>query len=240
MTVSKCCETISSMSLMVYNQRTVGNETNVREQFRDLHQWIEYFNHPSRDLPQNLLQKTIIHCVMDWPSATCFLKVSDLVLIFHYSELDALLDEHQAKMSKEKRFICVQDVLMIFLSLARLQVSVLTLLNSVKHLQNLMKLLPNHIMVWQKIYFKLISDIIVNDYATKKILKSWCTFKNIILFIFYSSVYPLISSTKVVPWPELEQYALIKYLLPRILYILIEKCRSSTQSIDSSLQGSSF
>ena len=59
-----------------------------------------------------------------------------------------------------------------------------------------MKLLPNHIMVWQKFCFKLMSDIIVKDYTTKKILKSHYIFKNFISFIFNKSVYTLISSTK--------------------------------------------
>ena len=44
----------------------------------------------------------------------------------------------------------------------------------------------------------------VNDFATKKILKSQYIFKNFILFIFNWSVYPLISSTKSGPLPELE------------------------------------
>ena len=43
-------------------------------------------------------------------------------------------------------------------------------LYQIKLLQNLMKLLPNHVMEWLKIYsnYELISDIIVNDNASKK------------------------------------------------------------------------
>ena len=91
------------------------------------------------------------------------------------------------------------------LTLAELHVLVLTsIVKLIKLLQNLMKLLPNHIMVWWKFYHKLISDIIVNDCTTKKILKSQYIFKNFIYFIFNWSVYPLISSTKSGPQPELE------------------------------------
>ena len=65
----------------------------------------------------------------------------------------------------------------VALTLAELHVCVLTsFIKLIKLLQNLMKLLPNHIMV----YYKLISDIIVNDCTTKKILKSQYIFKNFI------------------------------------------------------------
>ena len=67
-----------------------------------------------------------------------------------------------------------------------------------------MKLLPNHIMVWYKFYYKLISDIIVNDCTTKKILKSQYTIKTLFYIIFNWSVYPIISSTKSGPQPELD------------------------------------
>ena len=53
-----------------------------------------------------------------------------------------------------------------------------------------MKLLPNHMMVWEKIYYKLISDIIINDYTSQ--LENF----KIIYFIFNWFVYPLISCTK--------------------------------------------
>ena len=56
--------------------------------------------------------------------------------------------------------------------------------------QNLMKLLPNHIMVSWKLYYKLISDIIVNDCKTKKILKFQYIFKNFILFYIQSISLP--------------------------------------------------
>ena len=39
---------------------------------------------------------------------------------------------------------------------------------------------PYHALI--EIYYKLISDIIVNDYTTKKILKSQYKFKNFVLF----------------------------------------------------------
>ena len=69
------------------------------------------------------------------------------------------------------------------LTLAELHVLVLTsFIKLIKLLRNLMKLLPIHIMIWQKLYYKLISDIIVNDCTRNKILKSQYIFKNFILF----------------------------------------------------------
>ena len=77
------------------------------------------------------------------------------------------------------------------LTLAELHVSVLrSFIRLIKLLQNLMKLLLNYIMVWLKFYNNLISDIIVNEYTTKRILKSQYIFKNFIYFIFNWSVYP--------------------------------------------------
>ena len=49
-----------------------------------------------------------------------------------------------------------------------------------------------------------LEQYLVNDCTTNKILKSQYIFKNFILFIFNWSVYPLISSTKSGPRPELE------------------------------------
>ena len=83
------------------------------------------------------------------------------------------------------------------LTLAKLLVLVPTsFIELIKLLQNLIKILPNYIMVWYKFYYKFISDIIVNYYTTKKILKSWYIFKILIYFIFNWSVYHLIFSTK--------------------------------------------
>ena len=64
------------------------------------------------------------------------------------------------------------------LTLAELHVLVLTsFIKLIKLLQKLMKLLG-----LIEVYYKLISDIIVNDCTTKKILKSQYIFKNFILF----------------------------------------------------------
>ena len=78
----------------------------------------------------------------------------------------------------------------------------------------------------------MISDIFVKDYATKKILKSWYIFKNFIYFIFYWSVYSLISRTKkVVPRPELELEVVGGLCYVSLLHVLIwwvlhqPKCR---------------
>ena len=88
---------------------------------------------------------------------------------------------------------CVCDSHLVWLgcALTGLHVRVLTSFIKLKKLlQNLMKPLPNHIMVWEKIYYKSISDIIVNDCTTKRILKSQYIFKNFILFIFNWSFTP--------------------------------------------------
>ena len=64
------------------------------------------------------------------------------------------------------------------LTLAELHVLVLTsFIKLIKLLQKLMKLLG-----LIEVYYKLISDIIVNDCTTKKMLKSQYIFKNFILF----------------------------------------------------------
>ena len=57
------------------------------------------------------------------------------------------------------------------------------LLHFIKFLQNLLKILPNHIMDSYKFYYKMISDIIVSDYTIKKILKSQYMFKSFIYLI---------------------------------------------------------
>ena len=46
-----------------------------------------------------------------------------------------------------------------------------------------MKLLLNHIMVWLKFYCKLISDIVVNDYTTKKYWNLNIYFKTCLFYI---------------------------------------------------------
>ena len=79
------------------------------------------------------------------------------------------------------------------------------LINLIKLLQNLMKLLPNYIMVWEKFYCKFISDIIVNDYTTKRDWNLDIYSKTLFCFIFNWSVYPLFPVQKVAHRPELHR-----------------------------------
>ena len=92
------------------------------------------------------------------------------------------------------------------LTLAVLHVFVLrSFINLIKLLQNLMKLLPNYIMVWEKFYCKFISDIIVNDYTTKRDWNLDIYSKTLFCFIFNWSVYPLFPVQKVAHRPELHR-----------------------------------